>query len=687
MTGIELLLSTLAAAALPTPQDIELELGSMWGTAGREREAYRVVRLPIPEHIVLEVRRVCDPSRRTHRRRHPARRCVLRQRCGRPEARAPLRAVRDRAGRDLRPRLRRRRADRDAELRGHAHVRHRWRWARGSLRHARRRLRLRELPRVRVRLAARRERAAPTSRSASRTPTSRTSCFAAGSWRSRADGRTQPYASGLRSPAGIGLRTSTGSSASSRARDRGTRRAASRSSSAAVSSATRRASCGTPRAGARSAPERAAFGHARPRRGRPYPGARALRRRSSPTSAWGARSRPSLSTAPTAASAPSRGSSSWATSASRSLVRATMEEVDGVWQGACYPFREGLSTGILDVHFTPGGSLLAGGTNRGWPVRGTAPFALERIEWTGHTPFEVERITIEHDGFVVRFTDAMDAVTGADPASYSRDDVHAHLPRGYGGPEVDRTSSPNVLAVDPAAADLTFCAPATRRREAWTRARVRPRRRCVRRAVSRSSTRTPTTRSTRCRNAPHPVAEDPRWLRFVGGEGPGAGKSRRPRCCRPGVPQRKLDADARAPACRAPRVSHDRALRAERPSGTRRSDAEDPVGGQVGPATTSPASRRSIRLTSSCSSAASMTLPEEQRRAFLFLPRLGKPLIGLRTANHGFIGFDYELEGRRINFGEDVLGGSFRGHHGRWHQDSTRGSSSPRTRATRSCGE
>ena len=72
-----------------------------------------------------------------------------------------------------------------------------------------------------------------------------------------------------------------------------------------------------------------------------------------------------------------------------------------------------------------------------------------------------------------------------------------------------------------------------------------------------------------------------------------------------------------------------------------------------------------------------VTLPEEQRQAFYAYLDSGKPIIGLRTANHGFIGFDYELDGRRIKFGEDVLGGSFRKHHGRWSQDSTRGSIVP----------
>lgn len=50
-----------------------------------------------------------------------------------------------------------------------------------------------------------------------------------------------------------------------------------------------------------------------------------------------------------------------------------------------------------------------------------------------------------------------------------------------------------------------------------------------------------------------------------------------------------------------------------------------------------------------------------------------KPIIGIRTANHGFLGFDYKKDGKKIDFGEDVLGGSFRNHHGRWQADSTRG--------------
>lgn len=69
-----------------------------------------------------------------------------------------------------------------------------------------------------------------------------------------------------------------------------------------------------------------------------------------------------------------------------------------------------------------------------------------------------------------------------------------------------------------------------------------------------------------------------------------------------------------------------------------------------------------------------MTLPEDQLGHLIGYFDSGKPLIGIRTANHGFSGkFPYKVNGKNVRFGEDMLGGSFRGHHGGWHRESTRG--------------
>jgi hypothetical protein len=125
------------------------------------------------------------------------------------------------------------------------------------------------------------------------------------------------------------------------------------------------------------------------------------------------------------------------------IMRATTEQINGVWQGACYPFREGLSTGIMNVEFSPQGQLIAGGftTNAQWPVRGEKPFALDRLDWTGVTPFEVQEINIRPDGFLLTFTQPVDASLAAQPASYEIT-TYTHIYAGfYGSPEVDQTTA------------------------------------------------------------------------------------------------------------------------------------------------------------------------------------------------------------------------------------------------------
>lgn len=129
------------------------------------------------------------------------------------------------------------------------------------------------------------------------------------------------------------------------------------------------------------------------------------------------------------------------------VMRATTELVNGVWQGGCYPFREGLGTGILAVHFTPSSKLIAGGTNRGWPVRGMKDNLLQRLDWTGRVPFEILDIRARHDGFVLRFTRPVDKTLAARPATYQLE-TYTHIYRAaYGSPEVDQTH-PTVTAAE-----------------------------------------------------------------------------------------------------------------------------------------------------------------------------------------------------------------------------------------------
>jgi hypothetical protein len=138
------------------------------------------------------------------------------------------------------------------------------------------------------------------------------------------------------------------------------------------------------------------------------------------------------------------------------IMRATTEEVNGVWQGACYPFREGLATGIMNVEFSPKGQLIVGGftTNAQWPVRGTEPFAIQRIDWNGVVPFEIREINIKKDGFLITFTKPFDPQIAARPDSYDITTYTHIYHAGYGSPEVDQTKARVTKAV-PAADGLS----------------------------------------------------------------------------------------------------------------------------------------------------------------------------------------------------------------------------------------
>ena len=124
------------------------------------------------------------------------------------------------------------------------------------------------------------------------------------------------------------------------------------------------------------------------------------------------------------------------------IMRATTEEINGVWQGACYPFREGLATGIMNVEFTPKGQLIAGGftTNTQWPVRGEEPFAIQRLDWSGKVPFEIREINIRPDGFLLNFTQPVDPAIASRVETYTLSTYTHVFAAGYGSPEVDQTT-------------------------------------------------------------------------------------------------------------------------------------------------------------------------------------------------------------------------------------------------------
>ena len=75
------------------------------------------------------------------------------------------------------------------------------------------------------------------------------------------------------------------------------------------------------------------------------------------------------------------------------IMRVSQEKVNGVYQGACFPFVEGFASGVLRLEWNPQNeSIYVGMTSRGWASTGPAPYALERLVWNGETPFEIKTI-------------------------------------------------------------------------------------------------------------------------------------------------------------------------------------------------------------------------------------------------------------------------------------------------------
>ena len=123
------------------------------------------------------------------------------------------------------------------------------------------------------------------------------------------------------------------------------------------------------------------------------------------------------------------------------VMRCSLEVVNGYYQGACFPFREGFGSGSLSMEFAPDGSLFVGGTNRGWGSRGNKPFALDRVRWSGKVPFEIHEMRAKPDGFELTFTEPVDAKSAGNPESYTLGTYAYIYQAAYGSPEVDHTTA------------------------------------------------------------------------------------------------------------------------------------------------------------------------------------------------------------------------------------------------------
>ncbi|MGB6223539.1 hypothetical protein [Haloferula sp.] len=117
------------------------------------------------------------------------------------------------------------------------------------------------------------------------------------------------------------------------------------------------------------------------------------------------------------------------------ITRIMLDEVNGKFQGSCTHFINGkglLSGGNRATFTADGKTLYTGHTIRGWGKLGEG---LQRTTWQGITPFDVKAITLQKDGFDLRFTLPP---ANVNQAKYELSSFRYESTWQYGGPMLDK---------------------------------------------------------------------------------------------------------------------------------------------------------------------------------------------------------------------------------------------------------
>ena len=87
-------------------------------------------------------------------------------------------------------------------------------------------------------------------------------------------------------------------------------------------------------------------------------------------------------------------------------------------------------------------------------LRGEGTNNVQRLDWTGKTPFEIHSMHVKPDGFELRFTAPADAASARDPRSYTLDTFTHHYFGAYGGPEIEQATQ-RITSATPSADGLS----------------------------------------------------------------------------------------------------------------------------------------------------------------------------------------------------------------------------------------
>ena len=121
------------------------------------------------------------------------------------------------------------------------------------------------------------------------------------------------------------------------------------------------------------------------------------------------------------------------------IMRVALEKVNGQYQGTCFSFyhAEGLKAGICRLTFSSKGELIIGRAGEGNWARGKPDSGLQKIAYSGTTPFEIHRIELQNDGFLFHFTQPVNQVIQLDPKNFGVQSYHYPYGPNYGYPKTD----------------------------------------------------------------------------------------------------------------------------------------------------------------------------------------------------------------------------------------------------------
>ena len=120
------------------------------------------------------------------------------------------------------------------------------------------------------------------------------------------------------------------------------------------------------------------------------------------------------------------------------ITRVQLEQVNGEWQGAVWPFLKGFQSGVNRMVMGADGHLYVGGGKvKAWAANAPAFHALERVKFKNKIPFSVQKVRALTDGFELTFTQPVDRESALLKDGYDAWQYRYAHHKSYGSPEYD----------------------------------------------------------------------------------------------------------------------------------------------------------------------------------------------------------------------------------------------------------